>query len=291
MSEPLLTPHGGSPGSVRFPAKERGHVGHVTQAAIGHVLKKAFLAGTSRTLGQPAQLVQFAMFFVLPPIILASVWKAAATSSGGSIVGYSATALVWYIATSETAVLTVRNRLIAEVGDDIGSGQFAVELQRPVRALPIRLASELGFMAPRFTVGVTLAALVGLLLGGAPPSVVGVTLAVPSLALALTLNVIGQHLFAASSFWLREAKGAWFLYNKLVFVLGGMLLPLEVLPAWLETIAKFLPFMAMAYVPARLAAGFVEPWLLLVQLFWLFVALALALAAFGRGERHFMGDS
>src|SRR5207245_7380168 len=64
--------------------------------------------------------------------------------------------------------------------------------------------------------------------------------------------------FAGASFWIRDARSTWFLYHKLVFVLGGMLLPLQVLPAWLRTIAECLPFVAMAYAPARLASGHIE---------------------------------
>ena len=56
---------------------------------------------------------------------------------------------------------------------------------------------------------------------------------------------------AASAFWLRNAGSAWFLYQKLVFVLGGMLIPLEVFPSGLETVCRYLPFQAMAYAPAR----------------------------------------
>ncbi len=251
------------------------------------MLGGAFKAGVAQTIAEPAHLLGFAFFFILPPIVLASVWKAAA--SNGDIVGYNASALVWYIVISETAILTIRNRLIEEIGDDVGSGRFAVELQRPASPLPVRLATEIGYMAPRFLLGLGLAIVIGLVLGGAPPALLGLALAVPGLILALAVNVIGQHLFAAASFWLREAKGAWFLYNKLVFVLGGMLLPLEVLPGWAETIAKALPFMAMAYAPARLAAGFIEPELFLVQGFWLLVGLAAAVWAFRRGENRFMG--
>lgn len=255
-------------------------------AALG----RAARAGAAQNLTQPSRMIGYGLFFVLPPIILGSVWKAAAESSGGSIAGYDARALVWYIAISETAILTVRNRLIEEIGDDIGSGRFAVELQRPISTLGVRLATEFGYMTPRFGLGFGLAMIIGLVLGGFPPAITGLLLAVPSLMLALAINVVGQHLFATTSFWLREAKGAWFLYNKLVFVLGGMLLPLEVLPGWMETVAKVLPFMAMAYIPARLAAGFVEPELFLIQFFWLAVAVGLAAAAFRRGEHHFMSQ-
>ncbi len=43
---------------------------------------------------------------------------------------------------------------------------------------------------------------------------------------------------------------------------------------------------AMAYVPARLAAGHWEPLLLVVQLFWIGALAVLATAAFGAGERR-----
>jgi ABC-2 type transport system permease protein len=71
-----------------------------------------------------------------------------------------------------------------------------------------------------------------------------------------------------------------------VFILGGMLLPLEVLPEVLREVAMALPFMAMAYAPARLASGHVEPWLLLVQAGWLVVLAAGAGAVFAAGQRR-----
>jgi ABC-2 type transport system permease protein len=104
--------------------------------------------------------------------------------------------------------------------------------------------------------------------------------------LAIMCNLVAQHTFAAAAFWVRDARSAWFLYQKLVFILGGMLLPLEVLPDGLEAIAKALPFMAMAYAPARLASGHVEPQLLLVQLGWLVALCIAASAVFAAGERR-----
>jgi ABC-type uncharacterized transport system permease subunit len=65
-----------------------------------------------------------------------------------------------------------------------------------------------------------------------------------------------------------------------------MLLPLEFLPTGLADVAKALPFAAMAYAPARLASGHVEPWLLLVQAAWLVALLACAGGVFRAGERR-----
>ena len=88
----------------------------------------------------------------------------------------------------------------------------------------------------------------------------------PSLVLAITANLFAQHAVAAIAFWIRDAGSIWFLYMKAVFILGGMIIPLELLPDGLQRFAMFLPFRAMAYAPARLAAGFWEPALLLEQL-------------------------
>lgn len=264
------------------PNRTGGHRGTAT------ALAKAFAIGARQPLRQPGTLVGFGVFFILPPLVLGMVWKVAAEESGGSIVGYNAGQLVWYIAMAETAVLTVRNRLIEFIGDDIGSGRITVELQRPISPLGLRLASEFGFMAPRVATALVLATGVGLALGGPPPSRLSLVLALPALLIGLAVNASWQHLFAAASFWVREAKGAWFIYTKLVFVLGGMLLPLEVLPGWLETVAKALPFMAMVYVPSRLAAGFFEPELMVLQLLWLAIGIVAAHRAFAAGQRHLM---
>jgi ABC-type uncharacterized transport system permease subunit len=65
-----------------------------------------------------------------------------------------------------------------------------------------------------------------------------------------------------------------------------MLIPLEVLPRGLEVAGRLLPMMAVAYAPARLAAGHREPGLLLIQLAWLVIGSATAAWLFARGERH-----
>ncbi len=72
-----------------------------------------------------------------------------------------------------------------------------------------------------------------------------------------------------TAFWLRDAGSAWFLYQKLLFIMGGMLIPLEALPDWLHRVALVLPFRAMSYAPARLASGHFEPVLIVEQLGWL----------------------
>jgi ABC-2 type transport system permease protein len=239
-----------------------------------------------RAVVQPGPLLVSVGFYLIVVAVLAGLWRVAAHANGGTIAGYSAVALTWYIATSEAANLSLNARMIEELGGDISTGSIAVELLRPTSVLALRVGEQVGRAVPRIVVLGGAAVVLSLVTAGGPPSWAAVALAVPSVVLAVACNVVAQHLFAASAFWLRNAGSAWYLYQKLVFVLGGMLIPLELLPRWIEATATVLPFRAMTYAPARLASGHLEPHLLLEQVGWIAVLAALAMAVFAAGERR-----
>ena len=128
--------------------------------------------------------------------------------------------------------------------------------------------------------------LLATLTAGLPPNGIALLLAAPSLLLAVACNIVAQHAFAGLSFWFGDSGAAWFLYQKLIFMIGGMLIPPQVLPGWLQGAARVLPFRAMAYAPGRLASGHVEPMILVEQLGWLVVLCVIATSVFGAGERR-----
>ena len=232
------------------------------------------------------QLVFAAGFYTIVASVLATLWRTAASVNGGSVAGYSGVQLTWYIVASEAVTIALNIRLIEVIGDDIASGAIAVELLRPAPVLGVRVATEIGRCLPRLAVCCAIGVVIARVSGGSAPSGSALLLAAPALVLAVTCNLVAQHAFAGVAFWLRDARSMWFLYQKLVFVLGGMLLPLQVMPDWLHTLASWLPFVAMAYVPARLASGHFEPELLLLQLAWLVVLWTVASAVFAAGERR-----
>jgi ABC-2 type transport system permease protein len=225
-------------------------------------------------------------FYAIVVTVLGSLWRAAAENGGGQVVGYTAAALTWYIIASEAVTVAIPIRLIENIGDDIAGGAVATELLRPAPVLTVRMAATLGEALPRLGFCVVIGSALSLVTVGGPPRLATLPLAVVSMVLAIACNLVGQHAFAAAAFWIRDAKSTWFLYQKLVFIIGGMLLPLEVLPEWLNRTAMALPFMTMAYAPARLVAGHFEPWLLLVQLAWLAALSLAATAVFRSGERR-----
>ncbi len=253
--------------------------------------RRSAAQSSSRAVTSRGGLAVTAFFYVVVTAVLSELWKAAAEANDGTVAGYSATALVWYIATSESVTIPLPMRLIEDIGNDITNDTFAVELLRPVSPLPVRIGTQTGAMLPRLAACVCAGSVLALVSGGRPPSIPALALAVPGVLLALLLNLVTQHAFAASAFWVRDTTGTWFLYQKLVFVSGGMLLPLEVLPDALETVCRWLPFMAMAYAPARLASGHVEPELLAIQVGWLLVIGLMADRLFAAGQRRLIGGT
>lgn len=250
------------------------------------VLRVSGETAARRVVAERGGLLLAVGLYVLVVGVLSALWRAAAGANGGDVVGYSAVALTWYIATTEATTISISSRLIEEVGDDIGSGAVAVELLRPATVVWVRVATEVGRVLPKLALLAVVGGLAATVMSAGPPRPATLLLAAPSLVLAVACNVVAQHAFAAAAFWLRDAGSAWFLYQKLVFVLGGMLIPLEALPSWLHDVARALPFNAMAYAPARLAAGHAEPLLLLEQVAWLGVLAVVTAAIFRAGERR-----
>ena len=246
----------------------------------------ATTSSARRALRDRGPLLVSLCFYAVVSTVMSTLWRTAALGHGGSLVGYSSTQLTWYLYMSEAAIMALNVRLVEVIGDDIASGAIAVELLRPVPTLAVRVAAEVGRCLPRLAGCAVIGAALATLTAGLPPHPAALLLAAPSLVLAVTCNLIAQHAFAGVAFWIRDARSTWFLYQKLVFVLGGMLIPIQLLPPWLHTTTVSLPFIAMAYAPARLASGHVEPLLLGVQVGWLAVLGVLAWVVFSAGERQ-----
>jgi ABC-2 type transport system permease protein len=246
----------------------------------------AFTSSVRRTLHTRGQLAVRVLFYGVILGVLSALWKVATAVNGGVVAGYDFRSMLWYLVASEGCVISINPRLIEYIGLDIGSGVIAVEMLRPISVVGLRIATALGEALVRFACAISLGTAFALFTVGPPPHLSAAALAVPAAVLGIAANLAAQHSFAAIAFWVNDSKAAWFLYQKLVFLVGGMLLPLELFPPVLAHVSRVLPFWTMSYVPARLLSGHFEPWLLLPQVAWLLVLMAAAAFIFGLGQRR-----
>lgn len=196
-------------------------------------------------------------FLAIILLVFSRVWSVVLES--GAIEGRTRADLIWYLMVTELVALSFPY-LHLEVESDLKSGNLVARLPEPISYLGARvaeaggrLAGRLAFMAP---MGIVLALVFG---GGFPQHPAGALLALPLLVIAAFFGVVCSAAIGVGALWLHDASPLFWIWQKLVFLLGGLLLPLEIYPGWLRSFAEWTPFAAMLYRPASMVFGFDAP--------------------------------
>jgi ABC-2 type transport system permease protein len=206
-----------------------------------------------------AELAMRAVQMVLFMGVFMALWTAAFGVSGkAELGGYRLAEMVWYLAMTETITLS-SSRVFVEISEAVKTGDLAYVLARPLSYPFYQVANSLGSSAPRFVLNLlTAAAVVGLGTGQVAGSLPGLAAFLGMAALALLLDALVAVLIGLLAFWIEEVMPAFWIYQKLLFTVGGLFLPLEMFPDWLRRAVGWLPFQFITYVPARAFVAF-EP--------------------------------
>jgi ABC-2 type transport system permease protein len=190
--------------------------------------------------------------------------------------GLTLAQMLWYLVVSESIMLS-GPRVAQVVDEDVRTGALAVQMVRPVSYPLYRLATTVGERAVRFTMNLAVGSLIALLLvGSVPVTPFGLAVFALSVPLAFVVDFLGNFLIGLFAFWLEDTSGLLLIYSRMTMILGGMLIPLELFPAWLRPVLQSLPFAQVVYGPSRM---FVAPdWQFLLLLVCRQMA---AIAAFG----------
>ncbi len=228
------------------------------------------------------------LFLALAIFVFVYLWRA--TYAGQErLAGYTLPQMIWYLVLTETLVVSAP-RVHMKMDADVKSGDLAHWLNKPF--------SYLGFQFSGYVVELAVRTVICLAVGGAVAGfmVGGFDLDPRSLlpvAVAFLCSQTVQFLIAAaiglSAFWLEDVNGVYLVVDRTKWILGGLLLPVEVFPDALRRLAAALPFQYLLSGPARLLVHF--SWdaffaLLARQLLWLAVALAVCGLLWRRGVRR-----
>jgi ABC-2 type transport system permease protein len=207
------------------------------------------LAYPGEFLGRSLMILPFMWIFY-------QLWRVTFAASGSETInGMTLRTTLWYLVIAEVIELS-RPRVGNTIADAVKDGSIAYALSKPYNFLWYHYSSAMADTVFRAVVNLVLGGAMAWWLVGAPPSVWGVLIVLPALMGAWALNYCIATLIGLWAFWVEDISAFQWIYQKLAFILGGLLIPLDFYPTWLQTIATSLPFSAMTYVPARL---FVEP--------------------------------
>jgi len=230
-------------------------------------------------------------FMVVVLVVFVQLWTATYSATGQVVVqGFSLHELIWYLVITEVIALSTP-RVAQTIDSDVRSGDIAVALARPYNYPLFQLAAFWGETLPRLPINALLGGTVAFLAVGLPRvTPQGVLACLVLGAGAITLKAMFEILIGLSAFWVEDTQPAEWIYNKLLYTIGGLFLPLQLFPAWLAAIARVLPFASIMYAPARAFVGGDDVGTLVslgaIQLVWLLAIGLVLLGVFAHATRR-----
>lgn len=242
------------------------------------------------SLAYPGELIGRSLMVIPFMWIFYQLWRVTFQAAGSSVInGLTLPMTLWYLMLAETIELS-RPRLGTNISEAVKDGSIAYILSKPYDFLLYHFATSMGETIFRAVFNALLGGALVWWLVGSPPNPLGWPLVIIAILGAWTLNFCIAALIGLSAFIVEDISAFQWIYQKLAFILGGLMIPLDFYPSWLQSIARALPFSAMTYGPARLfVAPSVSAFLstLAMQLTWIIV-LGLLLAFFYRRSLNFL---
>lgn len=241
------------------------------------------------SLSYPADLLSRSLTIVLFLWIFSHLWAAAYESAGQErISGLSRRDTLWYLMIAEVIVLS-RPRLAGAIAEGVKDGSIAYLLNRPYNFLLYQAGVGLGDSALRLLCNLLAGGALTWIMVGPPPGLGHWSLVLVAIAGAWAIDFCVGAMIGLLAFVAEEVSAFEWIYSKLTFILGGLLVPLDFFPDWLRTVSGYLPFAYIVYGPARC---FVDPdqgrfmGLFAGQAFWLVLLGGLLCLGYRRSVAH-----
>jgi ABC-2 type transport system permease protein len=121
------------------------------------------------------------------------------------------------------------------------------------------------------------------------PSIAAFLLGIFLLFLGYTLDFFINFSIGLTSFWVEDQEPFAWIYQRIQYIFGGVIVPLSLFPDKIAKIAEYLPFSHLYYGAARTIVQF-EPKLFLkfltVQFGWIILFIFIAILIFKKGIKN-----
>jgi ABC-2 type transport system permease protein len=217
---------------------------------------------------------------IAEPVIQLVVWSTIADQHGGSVNGitageFAAYYIVWTL---------VRNMNIVFGAPfwewRIREGQLSGQLLRPMHILHFDLAYFAGWKF--VVVGLWVPIAIGLSLVFKPdlhPTALEIVVFIFAIWGAYLIRSMFQGVLGMLNFWTTRGAAVFDLYMATEMLLSGRLVPLQLMPEWVQSLANFLPFKWTFGFPIEVLVGHMSPGSLMlglgVQVLWIGIGYVL----------------
>lgn len=247
--------------------------------------------GMAETIAYRAEMIVWILTTTMPLVML-SLWTSVAAEA--PFREYTQTDFVAYYLGALIVRNLTSNWVAWQIAEDIRMGTLSMKLLRPVHPFASYLATHLAGVPLR--AAVVLPVVVVLFLTDARHVVIDdpgrIALCALSIAGAWLLTFGVFVAIGSLSFFLEKSMSLVEVYFGLFMLLSGYIIPIDLMPGWMSSIAKVLPFYYMLGLPVEILIGKypdVASASSAVAAQWAWVAIMLAAAAFTwhRGVKRF----
>lgn len=228
-------------------------------------------------------------------VVLLYIWFAIFTSSAQQVIqGFTFSEMTAYVVMSTLTGILITNEVHWSIGEDVQTGNIAMNLIKPVSYQLRQYFAALGYLAVNLTsiffplylaYSVYNYAVLGIL-----PSVTVLLLYFLSTALSSLLLFFINYLFGLAAFFVEYVFGFIYAKEAVMRILSGQLIPLSFFPAPILAVFRFLPFSGLVYTPTMVYLGkFTGNELLMslaLQAVWVFLLMGLTQFVWNRAIRR-----
>lgn len=195
------------------------------------------------------------IFFIVILFVFFSLWTVIYKDQT-LIAGLTITQTLWYLSFAEAIELS-KARVYLQIQEEVKEGSIAYALGRPYSYVGFKVARSLGEslvkVIPILILGFIICSLfTGILPGYARVLPFGLVL----IAGGVLLNILWGIIIGLLAFWTEEVTPFYWILQKLIFIGGGMFIPIDFFPEWIQGAAKVAPFAFSAYWPAITMVNF-----------------------------------
>ncbi len=231
-------------------------------------------------------LIGLSLFLVTCLIIFSHLWKIAAAKSGAAYL--DADKLLWYIAFNEWVLIAIPD-IQLDMEHDLRSGRLAYLLPRPISYIGATFAEGVGILFLNLVfLGIVGFSFTWFWIGSLPFSIPIFCIAILLGMLAGITALIFHILIGLSAFWLQDVAPFSWVWEKLLFILGGLILPLSIYPDWMQTLAYWTPFSSILGARSALTLevnSYTIFWIAFSLIIWGFLGMACVIYIYRRGLR------
>jgi ABC-2 type transport system permease protein len=225
------------------------------------------------------------------PLVMLALWSAVAEEAPVGRFGQAE--FVAYFLVALVVRLLTGAWVIWELNMEIRQGTLALRLLRPIHPLVAYAAENVAAMPLRIVLSLPIALVLLWAVGADRITHDPVLLAVFPVAIvgAWLITFLAMCIVGSLAFHIESAGAVFEVWLGLFGIFSGYLVPLELYPAWVTALARFLPFRYMLAFPVEMIVGMTPRAEALLELGfqWAFVLVLFlgARAAFGLGLRRF----